>query len=149
MRWLYNTQFSSGELCDASAPLSLYACVCVQAMLVYCVCVCVFACCGELLSESAGALSRCTKWGPGPVSEQRMMTDLLVRLFCHTHTCHNLPRLDCAALALCRCRRRLALCAFFVAFALFVFRLFLRNVVVFARFVRLKFIWLWPKGDGL
>lgn len=59
-----------------------------------------FVCCGELLSESAGALSRCTKWGPGPVSEQRMMTDLLVRLFCHTHTCHNLPRLDCAALAL-------------------------------------------------
>lgn len=64
VRWLYNTQFSSGELCAASAPLSLCACAGRQA---YNACVlCVFVYCGELLWKSAGALSRCTKWGPGP-----------------------------------------------------------------------------------
>lgn len=51
VRWLYNTQFSSGELCAASAPLSLYAfagrqCLCN-------VCVCVAAnCCGRAQARS-------------------------------------------------------------------------------------------------
>lgn len=152
VRWLYNTQFSSGELCAASAPLSMYACA--GNACVLCVCLCIAAnCCGRAQARSLVVQNG----AQGPVSEQRMMTDLLVRLFCHTHTCHNLPRLDCAAL---RCSGAVAVAVsgslrlFFCCFCLvFVFRLFLRNVVVvvvvFARFVRLKFIWLWPKGDGL
>lgn len=94
-------------------------CVRVQAMLVYCVCLCIAAnCCGRAQARSLVVQNG----AQGPVSEQRMMTDLLVRLFCHTHTCHNLPRLDCAAL---RCSGAVAvggsLRLFFVAFALCLF----------------------------
>lgn len=129
-------------------------CMRVQAMLVYCVCVY----CGELLWKSAGALSRCTKWGPGP-SEWAKDDDWFVStpFLSYTHLSQSAEaRLLCAALLWrCRCRCRWLSAPFFCCFCLvFVFRLFLRNVVVvvvvvFARFVRLKFIWLWPKGDGL
>lgn len=116
VRWLYNTQFSSGELCAASARRCL--CVCVRALR----CVCVPAC---LLESSCARMCSCVracaiaancaaraqarslavhKMGPSSragrlaVSEQRMMTDLLVRLFCHTHTCHNICRRSAALL---------------------------------------------------
>lgn len=64
-----------------------------------------------------------------------MMTDLLVRLFCHTHTCHNLamPCLGCATLLrsvlLYVCMHvHVYVCFFAFVFVLpFVFRLFLRN----------------------
>lgn len=68
-------------------------CVCRQCLCTVCVCIAA-NCCGRAQARSLVVQNG----AQGPVSEQRMMTDLLVRLFCHTHTCHNLPRLDCAAL---------------------------------------------------
>lgn len=99
--------YTTHNSAPANCVLRARHCLCMRVQAGNACVLCVFVCCGELLWKSAGALSRCTKWGPGPVSEQRMMTDLLVRLFCHTHTCHNLPRLHCAALLWrCRCRCR-------------------------------------------
>lgn len=143
--------YTTHNSAPANCVLRARHCRCVRVQAgTQCLCQCVAAnCCGRAQARSLVVQNG----AQGPVSEQRMMTDLLVRLFCHTHTCHNLPRLDCAAL-LWRCRCRWLSAPFFCCFCLvFVFRLFLRNVVVvvvvFARFVRLKFIWLWPKGDGL
>jgi len=88
----------------------------------YCLC----ARSGELRAarrESAGAL---TSWAT--------MTDLLVRLFCHAHTCHSHAHSCSLALTL----------------SLTPSLSRLRFSPLFAQCSpRLKFIWLWPKGDGL
>lgn len=66
----------------------------------------------------------------GALASWATMTDLLVRLFCHTHTCHShaytVPYSGALSLSLSQFSPVFAQCS-----------------------PRLKFIWLWPKGDGL
>lgn len=66
----------------------------------------------------------------GALASWATMTDLLVRLFCHTHTCHShaytVPYSGVLSLSLSQFSPLFAQCS-----------------------PRLKFIWLWPKGDGL